>query len=107
MTNGDKFYAFLGLCMRAGKLVTGFEQSIRMIRRGSAVLVITAKDASEGTKKRISDKCAFYEVDCIYAGEKDLLGKHIGKGERTVLTVTDLNFKYKLMKLAGSMDNKE
>ena len=51
----DKIFGFLGLAMRAGKLDTG-EQRVRdRIRSENACLVILAEDASDNTKKKITD----------------------------------------------------
>jgi len=91
--------------MRAGKLTAGSEQTIRMIRREAAELVIIASDASDGTKKKVTDKCTYYEADYIVAGEKAKLGHSIGKGEKTVLAVMDAGFKSKLIELAGLLNN--
>lgn len=99
----DKFYKFLGLVMRAGKIAIGTEQAVIAMRRGKAVLVIIASDASDATAKKVSDKCNTYNVDCIKVGNKETLGRSIGKDERTVLAVTDKSFKAKLMELAQSL----
>jgi ribosomal protein L7Ae-like RNA K-turn-binding protein len=101
----DKFYKFLGLVIRAGKIAIGTEQTIIAMRRGKAVLVIVAGDASNATVKKVTDKCNTYNVDCIRIGTKVKLGNSIGKDERTVLGITGKSFKAKLLELAESIKN--
>lgn len=96
----NKFYSFLSLCMKAGKLVSGSELCERLIRDGKATLVIIAGDASENTKKKFRDKCSYYQVEYIIVGNKEILGNYTGKSERTVMAVTDINFKSKMIELA-------
>lgn len=96
-----KFYSFLGLAMRAGKVVSGEEQVIEAIRKKKACLVIVAGDASENTKKKVTDKAGYYGVPCLTAGDRYRLGQAIGKGERVVLAVTDRGFAKGLVRYDG------
>jgi ribosomal protein L7Ae-like RNA K-turn-binding protein len=53
------------------------------------MLVIVAQDASANTKKLFYDKCTFYQVPVRQYGEKSVLGRAIGKEERSSLAVCD------------------
>ena len=87
--------------MKAGKVMTGSEAALNKIKQQTAELVIVAKDASAGTKKKMRDKCQYYEIEYIEMGDKNSLGKWIGKTERTVVVVLDEGFKKKLLELAA------
>ncbi|MBP1155964.1 MULTISPECIES: YlxQ family RNA-binding protein [unclassified Paenibacillus] len=88
----DKYLSNLGLAMRAGKLVSGEEMVIDAVRSGQAKLVIVAEDASEGTFKKVNDKCSYYGVPIQQYGRRDQLGASIGKETRVVIAVTDAGF---------------
>lgn len=47
--------SFLGLCLRAGRLVTGQEACVELIRRGGAALALVDEGASANTLKRLAD----------------------------------------------------
>lgn len=61
------FLTTLGLCARAGKLVYGVPMICEALggKGITPVMVVKAADASENTKKRIMDKCAYYRVECV------------------------------------------
>ncbi|GAB7388258.1 YlxQ family RNA-binding protein [Bacillaceae bacterium] len=87
-----KGFQLLGLAMRAGKLVTGEEQVVKAVRAKRAKLVLLAEDAAANTRKKIEDKCKFYEVPLLRAGNRAELGRAIGKRERVVIAVLDEGF---------------
>lgn len=76
----DKILSLSGLCRRAGGVVPGVDAVIGAIQRGGAskpVAVIMAKNATERTKKQISDKTTYagvklfcIDVDPFTVGEK-------------------------------------
>ena len=53
---------------------------------------IVAEDASANTKKKFSDSCKFYQVAYAEFGDKDTLGKAIGKEFRASLAVLNKGF---------------
>lgn len=88
----NKFFGMLGLAKRAGKVSTGAFICTKMIKAGRAKLIILAGDASENTKKAISDSCRFYNVRLIEYSDMAELGHAAGGGERAVVSVNDYNF---------------
>ena len=56
----NKIYSLLGLAMRGRNLVSGEFQTEDAVKKGSAMLVIVAEDASANTKKLFHDKCSYY-----------------------------------------------
>ena len=70
----NKIYSLLGLAMRGRNLVSGEFQTEDAVKKGSAMLVIVAEDASANTKKLFHDKCSYYEVPVYEYGTKEELG---------------------------------
>lgn len=85
----NKVFSLLGIAMRGRNLVSGEHQTLEAVRKGSAVLVIVAEDASDNTRKLFSDKCSFYSVPVIRYGTKESLGRAIGKDFRSSVCVCD------------------
>ena len=94
-----QWMSLLGLANRARKLISGEELAVKEIRSGKAKLVILADDASKNTEKKISDKCAYYQVPLKRVENRSLLGQAIGKEARVVVAVLDEGFAQKLRTL--------
>lgn len=58
----DKTLSYVGLCKKAGRLVTGTDMTTEAIRAGKIKAAFTAKDASANTVKRISDGCSYRSI---------------------------------------------
>lgn len=97
-----RFFSMLSLCQRAGKLISGEESCLLAIKNNSALFVIIACDASDNTKKKFTDKCKYYNVDCVIIQNKENLSRSIGKYDRAVLAVIDENFSYKIKETLNS-----
>ena len=85
----NKVYSLLGIAMRGRNLVSGEFQTMEAIKKGSAMLVIIAEDASDNTTKMFTDKCTFYEVPVFRYGTKEGLGRAVGKDLRSSIGVCD------------------
>lgn len=88
----NRVYGLLGLCMKAGRLTSGEAMVEQAIKNGSAVLVIIAVDASDNTKKKFGDMCNYRNIELIELGDKESLGKALGKAVRATLCITDKGF---------------
>lgn len=95
----QQWMSLLGLMNRARKLISGEELVVKEIRSGKAKLVLLAEDASKNTEKKISDKCAYYQVPLKRVENRTLLGQAIGKEARVVVAVLDEGFAQKLLTL--------
>ncbi len=82
-------YALLGISAKAGKLKSGEFSTLEAIRSGKAKLVIIAEDASAGTAEKFRNKCGSYQVPMFRFGEKETLGRSVGKEERSSLAILD------------------
>ncbi len=87
-----KFLGMLGLAKRAGKVITGEDLCSKAVKNGVSKLIIIARDASDNTKKSITDSCKFYNVKYIESATKAELGKFTGADSRAVVSVNDDNF---------------
>ena len=74
----DAFYAMLGIAMRAGQLSLGESGVLKAISSGAALFMVLDAGASDNTKKKFRDTCAFYQVP-LYETTPDRLGSAIGK----------------------------
>lgn len=89
VTKQNKALSLLSIAAKAGRVVSGGFMCEEAIREGTACLVVIAADASANTKKKFTDKCTYYHVPYRISGDKESLGRLIGKQERTTVTVTD------------------
>lgn len=105
--SNDRLLSMISLAKKAGRLVSGEFAVDNAGKSGEAQLVIVAEDASERTKKSVTDMCRFYEVPCILYGTKDSLGRAIGKENRSQIAITDSNFANGIRKLAGGTEQAE
>lgn len=97
----DKVLSMLGLAERSRNVVSGGFATEQAVKSGKASLVIIAEDASGNTRKKYSNMCDFYNVPFAIHGTKDVLGHSMGKGERSVLAVTDEGFANSIRKHLG------
>ena len=86
----------LGLAMKAGKVSSG---EFATEKSGSAYLVILAETASANTQKKFRNMCAYYKVPCILFGDKEQLGRAIGREYRSSLAVCEAHFAEKIAAL--------
>jgi ribosomal protein L7Ae-like RNA K-turn-binding protein len=75
---------FLGLCMRAGQLISGQEACVDTIRNGEAAIVLLDGAASENTRKRVTDASHSHSAP-LYGLSEGALGHAIGKKGRMVI----------------------
>lgn len=70
-TEQNKLLTSLGLCARAGALVFGTPMVCEAMRAGGRkkpLLVLEASDTSDGTHKRLTDKCNSYGTRHVRLG---------------------------------------
>ena len=84
----NRVIGFLGLCMRAGRIISGQEACVDLIRREEAALVLMDADASENTQKRIADACHSHHTP-LWMLSKGSLGAAIGKRGRMVIALKE------------------
>lgn len=100
----NKVLSFLGLSMKAGKLLSGEFSVEQAVKANKAFIVIVAEDASENTKKLFRDKCTFYNIPEYEYGTKEQLGRAIGKEIRASVAVTDSGLANKIEQELKTME---
>ncbi len=77
----QKIEGLLGLCCRAGQITLGAEMVLKEIKAGRAALVLVDESASEGTRKKIADACAYRHV-ALHMLPVDCLSRACGRDGR-------------------------
>lgn len=88
----SRIFSNLGLAQKAGKIASGEFACEKAVKSGLAHMVIVAEDASDNTRKKMSNMTSFYEVPFFILGTKEQLGQCIGKEYRSMLAVLDAGF---------------
>jgi len=95
----DRLLSFLGLCKRAGYLISGTDTVIKAVREKKALLILATDDFSDNSRKKIEKAAAEYGVtlktlDCPKEELSFALGKHCG-----VICITDKGFADKILSM--------
>lgn len=95
----DRLLSFLGLCKRAGYLISGADTVVRTMKEGKARLTLMADDFSDNSRKNVEKaaKESKTPLRTLHRSKEELsfaLGKHCG-----VVCVTDKGFADKILTL--------
>lgn len=85
----SRVLSLVGLATKAGRTVSGEFSTEKAVKTGEARLVIVSEEASDNTKKKFQNMCAYYKVPIYFYGTKDELGRAMGKEFRASLAVLD------------------
>lgn len=88
----EPIYRLLGLCMKAGRLLSGSEQIKTAVKDGKGILLILAEDSSERTKEEYIRLAKLSGITWRIFGEKEKLGHAVGKGIRAAILISDNGF---------------
>ena len=88
----DKIYSLLGLCQKAGKVVSGEVGCELAIKNKTAKLLLLAEDASANTPKKFQNSAAYYHIPIFVLGSKERIGIALGKESRAILAITEEGF---------------
>ena len=94
-----KFYGLLGLCARAGKIVSGEKNVETLVKQGGAEMVLVDGGISETGMKSVTDACRYVGITWFVTGPGEL-GPAIGKPGRMTAAVTEKGFAQRLAVLA-------
>ena len=94
----EKLLFVLGLSVKAGAVIFGVPQICEALGKKKKngkypLLVIEASDTSDNTRKRISDKCSYYNVKHVkITTSTEALAHALGKGAAlAAVAITDEN----------------
>lgn len=96
--NKQAILNLLGICRRAGELISGEETVLRAIRNQTAKFVFIAADTGSASSKKFQDKCQFYQIKYDMTFNKQQLNQATGQ-KRTVYAVTQAGFARKFKEL--------
>lgn len=85
---GGRLAGMLGLCARAGRLITGEKACVQAVRAGSACAAALDGAASENAVKALENACQSHGVPLIRT-QPFALGEAIGKPGRMAAVITD------------------
>jgi ribosomal protein L7Ae-like RNA K-turn-binding protein len=94
----NRALSMLGLCARAGRLVTGEKACVQAIRAGSVYVMLLDGAASENAVKAVGQACRTHGVPLVRTGEYEL-GDAIGKPGRMAAGVTDAKMAERIIEL--------
>lgn len=87
----------IGLAYRAGKLITGEEKVLKMLKSNKLCLVLVAKDASPKTIEKFQKKAYFYKTPLNLDYTCEELSRSVGKPMAKIIGLLDAGF-YKALK---------
>lgn len=100
--NNKKILNAVGLCKRAGKLISGESMVVESIRNKRAKIVLISSDCEKNTLSKVVNKCKFYGVEYVQLEvDKYEIGSAIGKDVRVCLAIEDNGFKKMILKEIG------
>ena len=94
----DRVLSLLGLAAKGRNLKSGEFYTEKAVKEGRAAMVIIGNDASDNTKKKFTNMCAFYNTPIYFYSDKEQLGRAIGREMRTSVAVTDEGMAANIMK---------
>lgn len=97
MTN--KVYGLLGICAKAGDIVSGMDVMIETVKKGKAKLVIVAEDCSEKTIKNVQYICQRDMIPIYKFGKIEDISKAIGKNHRGIVCIKNENLAREIEKI--------
>ena len=98
MTN-NKLCGLLGLSTRAGKTVFGTESCQSAIEKRRVKLILVGVDASERMKLNFRKSCEKYKIPICEALTVEEISTAIGKNNKAVVGITDINFSKEILKI--------
>ena len=97
----NKVYGLIGLAMRAGKIAFGADAVEDLIKKRKLKLVIVAKDSSERTRNNFEFICNKNDIPIIIFGDIENISKSIGKQNKAILGVKEVNIANEICKIVN------
>ena len=94
----NNILGLIGLAMKAGKICFRADSVEENIIKNKVKLLIIAEDGSERTKNKFIKLCENYNVPVIIDGNIEILSKSIGKNNKAIIGIKDINFAESIQK---------
>nr|WP_312884170.1 ribosomal L7Ae/L30e/S12e/Gadd45 family protein [Clostridium psychrophilum] len=95
----NKFFQFLGLTKKAGKLIEGYNQCEDALAHGRGTLIILSEESAINTKDKFKRLGSKNVIPLIEGVPNEILGKCLGRPEINVVCVNDKGMSSKLLSL--------
>lgn len=99
MLTNSKVCGLLGLATRAGKITFGTDACVSDIEKDKINLILIGADASERTKNKFKEICKNKAVKFIEYLTIDEISHAIGKNNKAVIGIKDVNFANEIEKI--------
>ena len=94
-----KILGLIGLAARARKLCFGADSVEEKANKGKVKLLIIAEDASKRTKDKFNKISEKQKIPIIIKGEIEILSKAIGKSNKAIIGIEDINLSNEIQKI--------
>lgn len=98
MTDKERMLQLLGLMQVSGNLESGEEQIFNQLSSGRILAIVFASDVSQNTRKKILDKCTYYNIPYFDLFTKAEISHAIGRS-RSVCGIINEGFYHKFNEL--------
>ena len=88
----------LGIAVKAGKLASGNDAVLDLVKKHRVKLIIVAEDASDKTKKEMQFMCNKFNIPLIIFGNIEENSHAIGKKNRAIIAICDSGIANKIRK---------
>ena len=95
----NKILGLIGLAARARKVCFGADSVEERTNKKKVKLLIVAEDASERTKDKFKKVAEKEKVPVIIKGEIEILSKAIGKSNKAIIGIEDVNLSNEIQKI--------
>lgn len=94
-----KILGLIGLSTRARKVCFGADSVELEIKKKKVKLIIIAEDSSQRTKEKFIKLSNEYNIPNLVIGEIDELSKAIGKQNKAIIGIEDINLSTEIQKI--------
>ena len=95
----NKILGLIGLAARARKVCFGADSVEERIKKNKVKMLIVAEDASQRTKDKFNKIAKEKNVPIIIKGDIELLSKTIGKSNKAIIGIEDVNLSNEIQKI--------
>ncbi len=103
MTN-NKILGLIGLAARARKIAFGADSVEMELKKKKVYLIIVATDSSERTKSKYQKLSEEHNVPIIITETIETLSKAIGKNNKAIIGIEDMNISKEIKKINNGGD---
>ena len=94
-----KILGLVGLSARARKISFGADSVELQSKKGKVKLIIVAQDSSTRTKDKFIEISEKYKIPIIIIGTIEELSKAIGKNNKAIIGIEDINLSNEIQKI--------